>query len=231
MDVNDHQFRLKLVCILLTTCGMYMKSGSSKKKLDYFLAYYQMYYWKIRASCDIPEEVNFFREITQIINDTFATVNPSLKLSKSIEEAEKAVKTGEEEILKSLKVKAPQLLQAIGLGASSDSNIEGLHTIMEEDDTEELNVEKLCDEDVKEDDAENESYDESGSDFGDVEEYEVNNADVDEDSTTEEDEDSAEEPEDGDEVMDSEDDESDRKELETDMEEWSVKSKPKLIGN
>ena len=213
---------------------MYIKSGSSKKKMDYFLAYYQLYYWRIRALYDVSLEVDFFREITQIINDTFATVNPSLKLSKSIEEAEKAVKTGEEEILKTLKLKAPQLLQAIGLGASSDSNIDGLHTIMEEDDTEEQNVEQMCDENAKEDDpendAENESFDESGSEFGDVEEYEVVNAEVDEDSTTEEEEDSAEEPEDVDEGMDTEDDDSDRKELERDMEGWSVKSKPKLIG-
>ena len=199
--------------------------------MDYFLAYYQLYYWRIRALYDVTLEVDFFREITQIINDTFATVNPNLKLSKSIEEAEKAVKTGEEEILKTLKSKAPQLLQAIGLGAPSDSNIDGLHTIMEEDDTEEQNVGQMCDENVKEDDAENESYDESGSEFGDVEEYEVINAEGDDDSSTEEDEDSVEEPEDGDEVMDTEDDESDKKELERDMEGWSVKSKPKLIGN
>ena len=139
LAVNDHQFRLKLVCILLGTCGMYMKSGSSKKKMDYFLAYYQLYYWRIRAPYDLPGEVDFFREITQIINDTFTTVSPNLTLCKSLEEAENAVKTGEEEIMKTLKSKAPQLLQAIGLGGSAESNVEGLHTIMEEDGAEEQN--------------------------------------------------------------------------------------------
>merc|ERR1711936_1417724 len=92
LDMNDHQFRLKLVCILLGACGMYMKSGSSKKKMDFFLLYYQLYYWRVRSIYDVSEEIDVFREITQIINDTFATVNPNLKLSKSLEEAEKGVK-------------------------------------------------------------------------------------------------------------------------------------------
>ena len=40
----------------------------------------------------------------QIINDTFTTVNSNLKLCKSIVEAEKIVKTGEDEIMKTLKI-------------------------------------------------------------------------------------------------------------------------------
>ena len=228
LDINDHQFRLKLVCILLGACGMYMKSGSSKKKMDFFLLYYQLYYWRVRSIYDVSEEIDVFREITQIINDTFATVNPNLKLSKSLEEAQKGVKTGEEELVKTLKSKAPHLLQAIGVIGSKDSNADGLGTIAEEDDTEDSTTvepnlnnkgadNESCDENNK--GADNESCDEYGSD---AEEEEPHYIDGDDESETEEDEDS-------DDLMDTDDDESERKEMERDMESWSLKSKPKLI--
>lgn len=42
LDPPEHLFRLKLVCILLDTCGQYFNSGSSKKKLDCFLVFYQV---------------------------------------------------------------------------------------------------------------------------------------------------------------------------------------------
>ena len=225
LDVNDHQFRLKVVCILLATCGMYMKSGSSKKKIDYFLGYYQLYYWRVRGLYDTSGDVDLFREITQIINDTFSTVNSTLKLCKSIEEAEKMVKAGEEEIMKTLKSKAPQLLQSIGIGQSGDSN-DALHTITEEEDGEEMaKPEKLYHENHG--NVDNESLVDSASD-DEAEENEIEGEGDDETDT--EDEESAEEHEYGDEIMDTDDDESERKEVEREMEGWSVKPKPKLIG-
>ena len=185
--------------------------------MDFFLLYYQLYYWRVRSIYDVSEEIDVFREITQIINDTFATVNPKLKLSKSLEEAEKGVKTGEEELVKTLKSKAPHLLQAIGVIGSKDSNEDGLGTIVEEDDVEEcITVEPNLNNKGA---ADNESCDEYGSD---AEENAPHYIDEDDESETEEDEDS-------DDLMDTDDDESERKEMERDMESWSLKSKPKLI--
>ena len=201
-----------------------MKSGSSKKKIDYFLGYYQLYYWRVRGLYDTSGDVDLFREITQIINDTFSTVNSTLKLCKSIEEAEKMVKDGEEEIMKTLKSKAPQLLQSIGIGHSGDSN-DALHTIIEEEDGEEATYpEKLYHE--NQGNADNESLADSASD-----EAEENEIEEEGDAETDtDDEESAEEHDYGDEMMDTDDDESERKEVEREMEGWSVKSKPKLIG-
>ena len=223
--MNDHQFRLKLVCVLLGTCGMYMKSGSSKKKMDYFLGYYQLYYWRVRGLYDTSGDVDLFREITQIINDTFTTVNSNLKLCKTIEEAEKIVNTGEDEIMKTLKSKAPQLLQSIGLGQSGESN-DALHTIVEEEDEEEQNIPEFYND--GKDFAENGSLADSVSDDN-ADQNEIIEAEFDDDSDFEDDE-TAEEQDDGDELVDTDDDVSDRKEVEREMEDWSVKSKPKLIG-
>ena len=35
--------RVRLTCVLLDTCGQYFDRGSSKKKLDCFLVYFQVY--------------------------------------------------------------------------------------------------------------------------------------------------------------------------------------------
>jgi len=45
LDRPDHLFRIRLVCVLLETCGTYFDRGSSKKKLDCFIPYFQRYIW------------------------------------------------------------------------------------------------------------------------------------------------------------------------------------------
>merc|ERR1740128_881211 len=50
LDPPAHTLRLRLVCVLLDTCGQYFSTGSSKKKLDYFLLYFQRYFWLKRYS-------------------------------------------------------------------------------------------------------------------------------------------------------------------------------------
>ena len=42
LDPPEHMVRLRLVCVLLDTCGQYFSSGASKKKLDYFILYFQV---------------------------------------------------------------------------------------------------------------------------------------------------------------------------------------------
>ena len=42
LDPPEHLFRIRLVCTLLDTCGQYFDRGSSKKKLDCFLVYFQV---------------------------------------------------------------------------------------------------------------------------------------------------------------------------------------------
>lgn len=42
LDPPEHLFRIRIVCTLLDTCGQYFDRGSSKKKLDCFLIYFQV---------------------------------------------------------------------------------------------------------------------------------------------------------------------------------------------
>ena len=42
LDPPDHLLRVRLVCTILDTCGIYFNAGSNKKKLDYFFVYFQV---------------------------------------------------------------------------------------------------------------------------------------------------------------------------------------------
>ena len=42
IDPYDSYFRVRLVCVLLDTCGEYFDFGSSKKKLDNFIVFFQV---------------------------------------------------------------------------------------------------------------------------------------------------------------------------------------------
>ena len=41
-DPPEHLFRIRLVCTLLDSCGQYFDRGTSKKRLDCFLLYFQV---------------------------------------------------------------------------------------------------------------------------------------------------------------------------------------------
>ena len=42
LDPVENFFRVRLVCALLDTCGQYFDRGSTKKRLDCFLLYFQV---------------------------------------------------------------------------------------------------------------------------------------------------------------------------------------------
>ena len=42
-DMPDDFFRIRLVAILLESCGVFFSRGAAGKKLDYFLSFFQVY--------------------------------------------------------------------------------------------------------------------------------------------------------------------------------------------
>lgn len=91
LDPPEHLFRIRLVCTLLETCGQYFNGGSSKKKLDYFLVFFQQYYWLKRSSPVWATESAFPVGMEYMFRDTLATLRPKLQLFKSFKEAQDAV--------------------------------------------------------------------------------------------------------------------------------------------
>ncbi|KAI0047506.1 ARM repeat-containing protein [Auriscalpium vulgare] len=82
VDMPDDFFRVRLVCVLLDTCGMCFDRGSQKKKLDSFLVFFQYY---ILCKEPIPMDAEF------MVTDSLEALKPKLLMFKSLEEAASAV--------------------------------------------------------------------------------------------------------------------------------------------
>lgn len=93
LDPPEHLFRIRLVCTLLETCGQYFSGGSSKKRLDYFLVFFQHYYCFKRADpvWSQPTDNPFPVGIDYMFRDTLAMLRPKMHLFESLKEAQAAV--------------------------------------------------------------------------------------------------------------------------------------------
>jgi regulator of nonsense transcripts 2 len=78
LDMPDDYFRIRLVCTLLDTCGLCFDRGAAKKKLDFFLTFFQ-YYTHTKET--LPMDIDF------IIQDTFSLTRPQWKLAADFDEA------------------------------------------------------------------------------------------------------------------------------------------------
>lgn len=94
LDPPDDFFRIRLVCTILETCGMCFDRGASKKKLDFFLTFFQVSYlefssrmmanhWKyyLHTKASLPMDIEF------LVQDTLSLVRPQWKLAGNLEEA------------------------------------------------------------------------------------------------------------------------------------------------
>lgn len=80
LDLPDDFFRIRLVCTILDTCGICFDRGSSKKKLDFFLTFFQYY---LLTKDSVPMEIDF------LVQDTFSLVRPQWKIVTDLAEAAK----------------------------------------------------------------------------------------------------------------------------------------------
>lgn len=78
LDAPDDFFRLRLACTLLDTCGHCFDRGSAKKKLDFFLTFFQYYLF---TKDPLPMDVDF------LVQDTYSSLRPQWKLATDPEEA------------------------------------------------------------------------------------------------------------------------------------------------
>ncbi|NP_001089661.1 UPF2, regulator of nonsense mediated mRNA decay S homeolog isoform X1 [Xenopus laevis] len=102
LDPPEHLFRLRLVCTILDTCGQYFDRGSSKRKLDCFLVYFQRYFWW-KKSLDVwTKDYPFPIDIDYMISDTLELLRPKMKLCVSLNESVRQVQDLEREFLTKL---------------------------------------------------------------------------------------------------------------------------------
>lgn len=130
LDPPEHLFRIRLVCVLLETCGQYFDKGSSKRKLDCFLVYFQRYFWFKKNSSIWNENRPFPIDIINLMQDTLEAVRPKLKMCGSFEEACKACEDLENEYKPKVAAILP-IVETEDVEAGSEMDDGGLSTIQE----------------------------------------------------------------------------------------------------
>ncbi|KAF2837357.1 ARM repeat-containing protein [Patellaria atrata CBS 101060] len=78
LDLPDDFFRIRLICTLLEICGVFFEKGAAKKKLDFFLTFFQYYLF---TKDPLPMDIEF------IVQDAFALIRPQWKIVDTLEEA------------------------------------------------------------------------------------------------------------------------------------------------
>ncbi|VVD00769.1 regulator of nonsense transcripts 2 [Leptidea sinapis] len=130
LDPPDNVFRIRLVCALLETCGAYFNSGSSKKRLDYFIVFFQNYYWFKYSDPYWTEENQFPIYVKYIYQECLTTLRPKLTLCTSWQQCKDAV----EELRQTLYPELGDDEQDENEDQGEDSIADGLDTIVETDD-------------------------------------------------------------------------------------------------
>ncbi|KAG6555992.1 hypothetical protein Mapa_001932 [Marchantia paleacea] len=82
LDPPEDCFRLRMVITLLETCGQFFDRGSSKRRLDRFLLYFQRY---VLSKGVIPLDVEFD------LQDLFADLRPKMVRFSTFDEANQAL--------------------------------------------------------------------------------------------------------------------------------------------
>lgn len=82
LDPPEDCFRLRMIIVLLETCGHYFDRGSSKRRLDGFLLYFQRY---VLSKGTIPLDVEFD------LQDLFAELRPKMVRYCTFDEANLAI--------------------------------------------------------------------------------------------------------------------------------------------
>ncbi|ODN04067.1 Regulator of nonsense transcripts 2 [Orchesella cincta] len=102
MDPPDNMYRVRMVCHMLRMCGDYLTSSNSRRRLNFFLKYFQRYYVYKRTlphwdTFDFPHSVHEFFE------ETFRRLRNRWKLAKTMEEAEQDIVEMDELLRKKIK--------------------------------------------------------------------------------------------------------------------------------
>lgn len=92
LDPPQHLLRIRLICVLLNTCGHYFGHGSARRRLDYFLALFRRYFWLKKESFVWHDQCPFPTAIHHLVEDTLARLRRDFPLLKSLQEAEAALK-------------------------------------------------------------------------------------------------------------------------------------------
>lgn len=121
IDPPDNLFRLRLVCVLLETCGQFFNHGLSKTKLDYFFIFFQNYFWFKYNDPVWTAENPFPVNVNYMFRDTLLSLRPNLKIATSYEESQKGVIELQKKLFPNVPVLSEKQCVLSGLGTILES--------------------------------------------------------------------------------------------------------------
>jgi regulator of nonsense transcripts 2 len=147
LDLPDNFFRARLIVTILETCGTCFDRGLARKKLDFFLTFFQYY---LNTKEPMPMDIEY------MVHDVYALTRPQWKFIHDLEEAgsafaeavaanykapevEKFVESQEEvhDDVSSDEVEGDAAANAEGVNSSEEAEKEGVNGKAENDSSEE----------------------------------------------------------------------------------------------
>lgn len=93
LDPPPHLLRIRLVCVLLNTCGEYFGHGVARRRLDNFLVLFRRYFWLKKENPIWNDRATPFPTTVQhLVEDTLIKLRRDFSLLSSLEEANQAMK-------------------------------------------------------------------------------------------------------------------------------------------
>lgn len=119
-DPPQNLFRLRLICVLLDTCGEFFNRGPGKLKLDCFILYFQYYFWLKKSSTTWDTENPFPVTMDYLVTDVLKKLRPNLKIKNCFLEAQKIVIQLQEKLIQQYNLKESEDSQLTTIEEESD---------------------------------------------------------------------------------------------------------------
>jgi len=119
-DPPQNLFRLRLICVLLDTCGEFFNRGPGKLKLDCFILYFQYYFW-LKKSSTTWDTVNPFPvTMDYLVTDILKKLRPNFKMKNCFLEAQKIVILLQERLIQQYNLKESEESQLTTIDEETD---------------------------------------------------------------------------------------------------------------
>lgn len=119
-DPPQNLFRLRLICVLLDTCGEFFNRGPGKLKLDCFILYFQYYFWLKKSSTTWDTENPFPITMDYLVTDVLKKLRPNFKKKNCFLEAQKVVLLLQERLIQQYNLKENEESQLTSIDEESD---------------------------------------------------------------------------------------------------------------
>lgn len=119
-DPPQNLFRLRLICVLLDTCGEFFNRGPGKLKLDCFILYFQYYFWLKKSSTTWDTENPFPVTMDYLVTDVLKKLRPNFKKKNCFLEAQKVVLLLQERLIQQYNLKENEESQLTSIDEESD---------------------------------------------------------------------------------------------------------------